>query len=267
MRYTHSAHKSTKYSSMVAVVALWLCSPSPLAAAGTNQVDLELVLAVDISGSIDADEAKLQREGYAKALTAPQTLAAIADGPTGQIAVTYIEWSGSTLQHTVVPWRVINSASSAAEFVAVLQQAPYVTGRWTSISGAMDYSATQFMISNYDSPRKIIDISGDGYNNSGRQIRSARDDVLAKGITINGLPIINDRPNPWGGQTPRDLDRYYETEVIGGPGSFIIVANGFHEFAQAIQAKLIQEIAARGDVGRPTQKYQGWFSHNSLEGE
>jgi hypothetical protein len=209
-------------------------------------VDLELVLAIDVSGSIDVEEAQLQREGYVQAFLDPILIRTIMDGPYGRIAVAYFEWSGGEQQQTVINWTLIKDPTSAHAFADELARQPISRGRFTSISGAIDYAAPMFEQNDYESNRQVIDVSGDGYNNSGRFIIFARDQAVAKRITINGLPIINDRPNPFGGPNQnRDLDVYFENCVIGGQGAFVIVANGFKEFATAVRRKLILEIAGR----------------------
>ena len=212
--------------------------------AAAAEVDLELVLAVDVSGSIDEVEAGLQRRGYVQAITDPRVVHAIRGGTLGRIAVTYIEWAGTYHQRTVVGWTLIDDERSARAFAAVLEEAPPSTAVWTSISTAIDYAVTRLADSGHDGLRHVIDVSGDGYNNRGRPAQEARDAAVAMGITINGLPIMNGRPNRWGGMPPPDLDRYYEQFVIGGPGSFHIVAQDFEAFADAILHKLIREIAA-----------------------
>ena len=213
-------------------------------AASQVPVDLELVLAVDVSGSVDPVEAALQREGYVSGLTNPQVVQAIRSGPMGRIAVIYIEWAGDQHQRVVADWSVIEDERSAHLFSSRVAEAPFVTGRWTSISGAIDFSVAQFARNPNQGIRKVIDVSGDGYNNSGRSVTTAREEALAAGITINGLPILNDRPNPMGaGPAPADLDVYYETYVIGGPGSFVIPAKDFTSFGEAILRKLLLEIA------------------------
>jgi hypothetical protein len=231
------------------LLALWtmmaVLLAVPVEAAAQQPVDLELVLAIDISGSVDEEEAALQREGYVMALTNPRVVAAMGGGPFGAIAVTYVEWAGEDYQRTVVPWTLIGNEEQAARFADQIQTAPFTSARWTSLSGAIDYSATLFAGNGFEGVRQVIDISGDGVNNRGRPPVLARDQAVAAGITINGLPILNDRPNPWGGAAPIDLDRYYEENVIGGPGAFYIAARDFDDFAAAILSKLIREIAGR----------------------
>lgn len=205
-------------------------------------VDLQLVFAVDVSRSVDADEARLQRDGYIAALTHPRVIKAITSGPVGRIAVTYFEWANAGYQLIVVPWTVIASEGDARAVAAALNEAPIVAANWTSISGAIDFGASLMAASGFTSPRRVIDISGDGRNNNGRPAADARDEAVRQGIVINGLPVINDRPN-FGYRPERDLDVYYRTEVIGGPGAFIKVADGFAAFGEAILAKLVTEIS------------------------
>ena len=224
-----------------ALIALpFIASP---AAAQKKPVDLELVIAVDVSGSIDPDEARLQRDGYYHAFTNEKVIRAIKSGVLGRIGMVYMEWAGSHYQRTVIEWSVIDGADSARQFVARLADIPPTTQRWTSISGAIDYAMKLFAESPFEGTRRAIDISGDGSNNNGRPIGAARQEALAQGVIINGLPIVNDRPSAWGGMSERDVDKYYEQYVIGGPGAFIVVAENFEKFADAILTKLIQEIA------------------------
>jgi len=205
-------------------------------------VDLELVLAVDVSRSVDPEEAKLQRDGYIAALQHPRVLQAIRSAPYGKIAVTYVEWAGVEVQYTVVPWTLIEDDKSAATFTARIAAAPFISRNWTSISGAIDYSVPLFENNGYEGTRRVIDISGDGRTNQGRPSAAARDDAVAAGITINGLPVINERLNFY--RPPEgDLDIYYRDNVIGGPGAFLIAAESFSAFTGAILSKLIREIA------------------------
>lgn len=213
----------------------------PLAAA--ERVDLELVLAVDVSGSIDRDEARLQRDGYVAALTDPQVLAAIRGGLHGRIAVTYVEWAGYRHRRLIAEWHVIHDEASAGAFVARIAAAPIATGVSTSISGAIDFALPLFGAARIEGERRVIDISGDGPNNEGPDVTASRDAAVARGVTINGLPILNDRPNVAGFPMLDDLDAYFEACVIGGPGAFTVVAQGFEAFAAAIRRKLILEIA------------------------
>jgi hypothetical protein len=231
------------------LILLLTLSAAPQAAA--EPVDLELVLAVDVSRSIDDVEAKLQRDGYIDAFTNQRVIDAIQSGPVGAIAVTYVEWASYEYQRTMIPWTRIADRVSAENFASQIAELPRVAMSWTSISGAIDYSRTLFGAGGFTGARRVIDISGDGSNNSGRPADVARDEAVARGIVINGLPILNDRPN-FGRPPQRDLDAYYESNVIGGPGSFLIPAEDFNAFGAAILNKLIREIAAR-----PADKQEG----------
>ena len=203
--------------------------------ARAEPVDVQLVLAVDCSGSIDMDEFALQIRGYAQALTHPSVVRAIQSGGVGAIAVTYVQWSGPFIQNQVVGWTVIKDEKTAAAFADAMIAAPRrIFGGGTSLSGAIDYARTLFDGSGFETSRHTIDVSGDGTNNSGRRPGDARDEAVHQGITINGLPILTDFPT---------LDRYYEDNVIGGPGAFVIPAKDFASFAQAILGKLIREVA------------------------
>lgn len=229
-----------RFAGMV-VLALALAEPVQ----AETPVDLELVLAVDVSGSVDPEEAQLQREGYVDALLNPKVQAAIRGGPFGRIVATYVEWAGDTYQHTVIGWTVLQDGASLESFASAIAESPTMTAQWTSISAAIDYSARLFDGNGYEGTRRVIDVSGDGVNNRGRPVEWARDQAVAAGITINGLPILNDRPNPWGGAPPLDLDAYYRDHVIGGAGAFLVPAINFEAFADAILAKLLLEISGR----------------------
>ncbi len=205
-------------------------------------VDLELVFAVDISGSIDLEEAELQRAGYVQALLDPRVLRTIQAGRVGRIAVSYMEWAGAH-QAVVADWGLIEDAASAQAFAARVAKAPLATEMWTSISGAVTFALPLFEGNGFAGLRRVIDISGDGPNNAGEFVIKARDRALAAGVTINGLPIMNGRPSPYGWPAYEDLDLYYVTCVIGGPGAFIVVADTFQDFARAIRRKMILEIA------------------------
>ncbi len=210
-----------------------------------EEVDLELVLAVDVSRSIDDEEFALQREGYAQAFTHPSVIEAIQSSPRRRIAVTFIEWAGADFQKVVVPWTVVSDAESGALFAEAVQREPRAFWGWTSISGAIDASMRAFDASPHDSQRRVIDISGDGVNNSGRASADARNEAVAAGVTINGLVIMNDRPTPGFFRMPQPpLDEFYRNHVIGGTGAFVIAIDDFSTFAYAIVNKLIKEIAA-----------------------
>jgi hypothetical protein len=207
-------------------------------------VDVELVLAVDISYSMDPEEQALQREGYIAALTSNEFMQALKQGMHGKVSVTYFEWAGQSEQRVVVPWRLIEGPESADAFAGEIARAPMRRAARTSISGALMFGAYLFEGSGYRGLRRVIDVSGDGTNNNGPLVALTRDDVLAKGITINGLPIMLNRPN-FGGVDLANLDVYYEDCVIGGPGSFVIAIREREKFKEAIRTKLILEVAGR----------------------
>ncbi len=216
--------------------------PPALAKGGATEVDVELVLAVDISYSMDIEEQRLQREGYIKALTSPEVLKAIRGGMIGKIAVTYFEWAGHNVQRVVVPWQVIDGPETADAFVAKLAAAPI--NRWyrTSVSGAILYGQELFEGNGYDGLRRVLDISGDGPNNSGILVTDARDRAVRSGITINGLPIMinNGRRSVF---DMDDLDDYYEDCVIGGPGAFMVAIKERDQFVEATRTKILREVA------------------------
>src|SRR4051794_17586034 len=205
-------------------------------------VDVEVVLAVDVSYSMDPDEQQLQREGYMAAITSREFLQAVKQGMNGRIALTYVEWAGSHHQQIIVPWRLIDGPESADAFAADIGRARYTRASRTSISSALLFVAPLFEGSGYRGVRRVIDVSGDGVNNNGPVVTVARDEVLARGITINGLPIMLKRPNI----STLDIDQldvYYEDCVIGGPGSFVIPIKERDQFKEAIRTKLVLEIA------------------------
>ena len=196
------------------------CRAEAATSRSTN-VDVELVLAVDISYSMDPDELALQRDGYAKAITSREFLHALRDGIHGKIAVTYFEWAGAFEQKVVVPWRLIDGPESADSVAAEIAGAPIRRAARTSISGALLFGTALFDSSGYRGIRRVIDVSGDGANNHGQLVVVARDEVLSKGITINGLPIMLKRPS-FSTMDIDMLDIYYEDCVIGGPGAFVV---------------------------------------------
>ncbi|KZD05997.1 DUF1194 domain-containing protein [Oceanibaculum pacificum] len=226
-------------------LAIALAIASPARATGMP-VDVALVLAVDVSGSVDDYEAYQQRQGYLEAIRHPAVMRAILDGQHGRIALSYVEWAGADYQWTVIDWTLIDGPEAAQKFAAILEARPNNRSMWTGIGAAIDHCVAMLERSPYDGVRRVIDISGDGPSNRGRPAEFARDDAVAKGIIVNGLPILNDRPQPFGSPTPRELnlDRYYEESVIGGPGAFIVVAESFDDFRIAVLQKLIREIAA-----------------------
>ncbi|MBW6398299.1 DUF1194 domain-containing protein [Roseomonas sp. HJA6] len=205
-------------------------------------VDVALVLAVDVSRSIDEDEARLQREGYRNAVADPVVVASIRGGLIGALGIAYIEWAGIEYQRTVIPWRRITTLAEAQAWAAELAEAPRTSLSWTSISGGIRHSRQLLTECPWEATRKVIDVSGDGVNNSGPPADQERDLALGEGITINGLPIVNDRPT-FGRMPPVPLDDYYRENVIGGDGHFMIVAEDFESFGVAVKRKLIREIA------------------------
>jgi hypothetical protein len=212
------------------------------ARADAEPVDVLLVLAVDVSRSIDEEEARLQREGYREALSDPRVIEAVGRGMIGAIGVAYVEWAGIEHQRLVLPWTRIASQRDGDRWADALAEAPRNSLSWTSISGAIDFSRRVLAEAPFEGTRRVIDVSGDGVNNSGRPTELARDEAVAEGIVINGLPIVNDRPT-FGRMPPVPLDQYYARNVIGGAGAFMIVAEDFTVFAQAVRRKLIREIA------------------------
>ncbi len=215
--------------------------------AGAQNTDLLLVLAADVSRSIDEGEFDMQRKGYAAALTDPRVLAAIRGGTNGTVAVCFVEWSGAGEQLVVADWTVIHDEEDAGVVAAAILAAPRSFMGRTSISGAIDFAMERFAAANPHSNRRIIDVSGDGTNNSGRPVTEARDQAVAEGVTINGLAIVNDRPNPgyaFHTQPPGGLPEWYRQNVIGGPGAFLRVIDDFRSFADAMTNKLVSEIVA-----------------------
>jgi len=221
--------------------------PEPVGSA-TN-VDVELVLAVDVSFSMDPDEQTLQREGYREALASPEFLSALRQGTHGKIAVTYVEWAGERDQRVILPWRLIDGAAAAQAVADEIGRIPMRRAYRTSISGALLFSAPLFEESGYRGLRRVIDVSGDGTNNQGQLVTIARDEIVSKGITINGLPIMLKRAMP-GSIDIDDLDIYYEDCVIGGPGAFVVPTRERERFKDAIRTKLVLEVAGRTPEAR-----------------
>jgi hypothetical protein len=202
---------------------------------GQVAVDLHLLLAVDASGSVDFTRFELQRRGYVAAFRNPQVLEAIRGGENQSVAIAMFQWTGPRLQAQIVPWTVVKDGASANSVAALIETTPRrLFGGGTSISGAIDYAMNWFPQSPFNGERRVIDISGDGSNNGGRSVIRARDEAVAAGVNINGLPILAWEPY---------LDQYYKENVIGGPGAFMIVAKDFDTFADAILKKMITEIA------------------------
>lgn len=210
-------------------------------------VDLLLVLASDVSRSVDAAKFKLQRDGYVAAVSNPRVIEAIKSGPHGRIAICFIEWSGVGAQKVVIDWMMIDGAKAAQDFAGQLDEAQRSFADRTSISGGIDFAMSQLEHAPFQATRRTIDVSGDGTNNSGRDVTAARDEALAQGVTINGLVILSEQPLSWNADhtnPPGGLDAYYRNNVTGGPNSFVMVAENFNTFGQAILNKLVAEVAA-----------------------
>jgi hypothetical protein len=208
----------------------------PAAAAEGILVDLALVLAIDVSGSVSQDRLLLQRRGYTGAMRHPHFVQAVRSGPHGRIALTFVEWSEARRQRQVVDWQIVHDAASAETFAAAIEAAAQSGPGWTSISAAIDYAVRLLAGSGFTANRRVIDISGDGVNNDGREVTAARDDAVAAGVVVNGLPILEVEPA---------LDDYFRRNVIGGPGAFMMVARTRDDFATAVLRKLLVEIAGR----------------------
>lgn len=207
-------------------------------------VDVELVLAVDVSYSMDIEELTVQREGYAQAIVSKEFLQALKAGPTGKVAVTYFEWAASTDQKVIIPWRIIDGPESADAVAAEILKTPVRRASRTSISGAINFAMPLFEQNQYHGIRRVIDISGDGPNNNGMPVTVARDAALEKGIVINGLPIMVKEPS-YSTMDIENLDYYYEDCVIGGAGSFVVPIKNREKFREAIHTKLVMEVAGR----------------------
>ncbi|MBQ0824574.1 DUF1194 domain-containing protein [Microvirga terrae] len=248
---------------VAALMAAWLWLPIPDARAET-EVDVALVLAVDVSRSMDPDEQELQRQGFIEAFRSPQVHDAIRNGMLGRIIVTYFEWSGVDYQNVIVPWTIIDSPETALKFADGLHDNPIGRLRRTSISGAIDFGAKLLEQTGVEPVRRVIDISGDGPNSSGRGVAAARDEAVAKGITINGLPIMLKRPSGFGDM--ENLDLYYKGCVIGGEGAFLVPVRERQQFADAIRTKIIREIAALPDRSL-IRTIQAEVPANCLDGE
>lgn len=233
------------------------------AAVSLNEVDVELALAVDISGSMDYEEARVQRNGYIEAIRHPDFIKAIRSGLTGKIALSYYEWSGNINEASVIPWRIIETAADAQAFAAVLEDQPVQSGRGTSISRALTFGADLIEANDIQGLRRVIDVSGDGPNNAGPRVVPERDATIAKGIVINGLAILI-RPSAASGT----LDVYYRDCVIGGPGAFVVPVRKPEDFAPAIRRKLIQEVSGTRGLIIPAQVTpQDDYSSICLSGE
>jgi hypothetical protein len=210
----------------------------------TPSVDVELVLAVDVSYSMDMDELAIQREGYAQAIVSKEFLQALKTGPNGKISVTYFEWAATRDQKIIIPWRVIDGPETADAVANEIMKTPIRRASRTSISGAINFAMPLFDENPHRGIRRVIDISGDGPNNDGSPVLLARDAALEKGITINGLPIMVKEPS-YSTMDIDNLDFYYEDCVIGGPGSFVVSIKDREKFKEAIRTKLLLEVAGR----------------------
>lgn len=229
----------------VILIALLATAFAP-AARAAEAVDLLLVLAADVSRSVDNTKFKLQREGYAAAIANDRVIDAIRSGRNQRIAVLFMEWSGNGNQKIVIDWTVIDGPKTAQAFADQLLELPRAFADRTSISGGIDGAIAQFVRAPFTAERQTIDVSGDGTNNAGRDVAQARDEALRLGITINGLVILSETPMPWNPEhtnPPGGLAKYYRDNVIGGPGSFVIEAKDFNSFGEAIVKKMIAEIA------------------------
>ena len=233
----------TRRAAIVLAFASALFAASP---ARTEPVDLLLVLAADVSRSVDSQKFQLQREGYAAALADPRVIDAIQSGRRGRIGVLFLEWSGFGNQKVVIDWTVVDGPKTAQAFGDRLLESPRSFADRTSISGGIDAAVAQLARAPFEAQRRTIDVSGDGTNNAGRDVGLARDEALALGISINGLVILSDTPLPWNPEhtnPPGGLTKYYRDNVIGGPGSFVLEAKDFNSFGEAIVKKMIAEIA------------------------
>jgi hypothetical protein len=239
--------KWTRAFSVALLLAAGMGYLPRLALADDEQVDLLLVLAADISRSVDERKFRLQREGYAAAITHPRVMRAMTTGASGRIALCFMEWASDGEQTVVIDWTPVAGEGDAQSVARRIREAPRAFMGRTSISAAIDYSMSILARSPFVSDRRVIDVSGDGTNNSGRPVTSARDAAVSQGVTINGLVILSDVPlptNPMHTHPPGGLTAYYENNVIGGPGAFVIEAENFEAFGQLLVSKLIKEIAS-----------------------
>ncbi|MCU0888825.1 MAG: DUF1194 domain-containing protein [Rubritepida sp.] len=218
------------------------------AARALEPVDVELVLAVDVSRSVDAEEMDMQLKGYAAAFRDPRMVDAMMRGPVGSVAVTLFTWSDWNIQEHLIPWMKLDSPATCERFARAVDAAPRRTHLYTSISGAIDFASRLFG-QGYEGTRRVVDISGDGINNSGRDLGEARRDALEQGIVLNGLAVLDRSPPPPGLGLQQPLDEYFRERVIGGPGAFLMVAEGYEAFEQAVRRKIIREVAAAPPPG------------------
>jgi hypothetical protein len=236
----------SQISRRAAIVLAFVSALFAASSARTEPVDLLLVLAADVSRSVDSQKFQLQREGYAAALADPRVIDAIQSGRRGRIGVMFLEWSGFGNQKVVIDWTIVDGAKAAQAFGDRLLESPRSFADRTSISGGIDAAVAQLARAPFEAQRRTIDVSGDGTNNAGRDVGLARDEALALGISINGLVILSETPLPWNPEhtnPPGGLTKYYGDNVIGGPGSFVLEAKDFNSFGEAIVKKMIAEIA------------------------
>jgi hypothetical protein len=248
--------RTRRFSTVVALALTWLAlqGVGSVGAGAKEAVDVALVLAADVSRSITTDEFQLQRQGYASGITNPAVVKAIRAGTHGVIAMTYVEWSGASEQQIVVDWQIIRDDASAKSFADTLSAAPRSFYGRTAISSAIDFAMARLKESGVKADRQIIDVSGDGTSNAGRPLPDARGDAVAAGVTVNGLAIINDNGELYGGfsghtHPPGGLPNWYRDNVIGGPGAFLLVVNDFEAFSEAMTNKLLNEIAGLRPIG------------------
>lgn len=243
------------------ILATLAALTTPLAASDAVEVDLELVLLVDVSHSMSEQELEIQRQGYAAALMSDEVFAAIQSGLLQRVALTYIEWAGT--QEVIVDWRLLETRADLDAFARILTTRFDLSIRRTSISEALIFGAKMIEHNDYHGLRRVIDVSGDGPNNKGRPVLTARDTVLAKSITINGLPLMTNQEfvSFW---DIEDLDVYYRNCVIGGPGSFVIPVHDWQDFAEAVRRKLVLEIAA---VPVPAQIVPAQYTSGQINGQ
>jgi len=233
--------KRTKCILLGGVMTALATLPAPAAPAGPTQVDLKLVIATDVSRSINEEEGLLQREGTAEAFVNPEVIKAIQSGALGRIAIAMVDWSSPQYNRVVLDWTIVNDTASATALAGKIRNLPRSRGRRTSISGALELATLLLEGSDGDivATRKVIDVSGDGPNNDGNQLQPAHDNTVANGIVVNGLPIMDENAN---GYYP-DLDKYYAGCVVGGRGAFVLVVRSFRDFGAAMRRKLILEIS------------------------
>jgi uncharacterized protein DUF1194 len=248
LRFLSPAAAFALTAAFLAIANLTPAAPQRLLLAerspGGVAVDTELVLAVDVSYSMDPEEQQIQREGYIEAITSREFMNAIRSGTHGKVALTYFEWAGPFDQKIIVPWRMVDGPEAADAVASEIARAPYRRASRTSIGGALQFAKPLFDASGFNGLRRVIDVSGDGPNNSGPLVVPQRDAIVAAGITINGLPLMLNRPNSFS-MDIENLDIYFEDCVIGGSGAFVIAVRERAQFKEAIRTKLVLEVAGR----------------------